>query len=160
MRFQAIIPQQNLNWNNVNSKLVDGMDRYTKLVLKEFQETTQTWDNKPSFDRLVTTNGFKVVGEVSTSNKIYRYVSNGTRRHFVAPRRANALRFRSQYTAKSAPGRIPSRSGGASGNFVFSRGHYVNGIEARKFDTQIKKDTEQRFKDYMLNAFENALLGV
>lgn len=160
MRFQAIIPQQNLNFNNVNRKLIDGMDRYTKLVLKEFQETTQTWNGKPSFDRLVTTSGFRVIGEVSTSNKIYRYVSNGTKRHFVGPRNSTRLRFRSQYTAKSAPGRIPSRSGGPSGNFVFSRGHYVSGIEARKFDAQIKKDTEQRFKDYMLNAFENALLGV
>ena len=144
----------------MNRKLIEGMDRYTKLVLKEFQETTQTWSNKPSFDRLVTTNGFRIVGEVSTGNKIYRYVSSGTKRHFVGPRNATRLRFRNQYTAKSDPGRIPSRSGGASGNFVFSRGHYVNGIEARKFDTQIKKDTEQRFKDYMLNAFENALLGV
>jgi len=140
--------------------LIEGMDRYTKLVLKELQETTQTWSNKPSFDRLVTINGFRIVGEVSTGNKIYRYVSSGTKRHRVPKSGFRRLAFRSQYSAKSAPGRIPSRSGGASGSMAFSMGHYVNGIEARKFDVQIKKDTEQRFKDYMLNAFENVLLGV
>lgn len=134
------------------------MDRYTKLVQKEFAETYQTWQHKPSFVRLVTTQGGKVIGEVSTGDKIYTYVSGGTKRHFVAPRRASRLAFRSQYRAKSSPSRIPSGSGGASGSMVFSRGHFVSGIDARKFDKQIKNDTESRFRDYMLNAFENAFL--
>jgi hypothetical protein len=158
MTFKAIIPRIKTNPQKVNRKLIEGMDRYTKLVLKEFQETVQTWREKPSFTRLVTTSGNKIIGEVSTTNKIYVFVSGGTKGHRVPKSGFANLRFRSQYTAKTSPGRIPSGSGGASGNYVYSRGHFVKGIKARKFDKQIMDDTEKRFKDYMLNAFENAIL--
>ena len=134
------------------------MDRFTQIVSRDFQETVKTWNNKPGFDRDVSSNANAIVGEVKTDNEIYRYVSNGTKRHFVAPRRARALRFRTGYTAKSSPSRISSRNGGASGNFAFSKGHFVSGIKARKFDKQIKDFREKKFSEVMLNALEDALL--
>lgn len=123
----------------------------------EFQETVQTWNHKPSFSRTVITKGDIVEGEVSTKDKIYGYVSEGTKRHFVTPRRARKLSFRSVYNAKTKPGKIPSGGGGASGNTVFSNGHWVKGIEAREFPKHIKKDTEDRFDQYMNEALSNIL---
>lgn len=129
---------------------------------KEFKETTKTWKsrNRPNFSPKIKTAKNKVTGEVSTTAKVYRYVSEGTKRHFVAPKNGRALAFRSKYTAKTSPGRIPARSGGGSGGTVFSRGHWVKGINARKFDEQIKDDTEDRFNQYMNQALENAILEV
>lgn len=160
MALKQIIPKVSFNQQKINQELVKGMDKYTKLVSKEFEETVQTWNEKPSFTRTVVTSGNNIIGEVSTKNKIYIFVSDGTNRHWVGPKNASRLRFRSGYNAKTSQGRIPSVSGGATGSVVFSRGHYVSGIKARKFDTQIKNDTESRFKDYMLNAFEDAILEV
>ena len=91
---------------------------------------------------------------------MYGYVSNGTKAHFVAPKRAPFLAFSSKYKAKTSPGRIPSRAGGASGNTAFSKGHFVRGIDAREFPKQIKDDTESRFERFMSNAMENAIVEV
>ena len=132
----------------------------TKRLQKDFQETVKTWNNKPGFTRTVSSNARQILGEVFTTNKIYGYVSNGTKGHFVAPRNKRALAFKSQYKAKSSPSRIPSKAGGASGNTVFSKGHFVRGIDAREFPKQIKDDTESRFERFMSNAMENAIVEV
>lgn len=130
-------------------------------MLKNFQETTKTWRSQPAFKRVVFSRGTNAIaGEVSTTNKIYGYVSNGTKTHFIAPRRVRALRFRSGYTAKTSSRRISARSGGRSGPFVYSRGHIVKGIRPRKFDTQIKKLLEPRFFEIMANSMEDAILEV
>ena len=117
-------------------------------------ETTKTWDTKPGFERSVSSTNNKITGEVSTTNKIYGYVSDGTKDHFVRPKNANALRFNSKYSAKTSPGRISARGGGRSGNIVFSKGHMVKGIKARKFDKQIKDLTEDRFKELFFEALD------
>lgn len=160
MGFKAVLAKVKFSTDSINRELLDGMDRYTKLVLKEFDETVQTWSNKPAFTRTVATRGKKIEGEVSTKNKIYGFVSGGTVAHTIFPRRAKRLAWQLFYTPKTTVGKIPSKAGGPSGAMQFSRGHRVSGITARKFDKQIKDDTEERFYKYMYRALESALLEV
>ena len=121
----------------------------------------QTWSkkNQPKFKPHVKTTKFRVTGRVSTVAEVYRFVSEGTKGRFVAPKNGKVLRFKSGYKAKTSPGRIPSRSGGSFGSNAFSKGHRVSGIKARKFDKQVKEDTKDRFKMYMNQGLEDALLG-
>ena len=132
------------------------MEEFVDLMDKDFQSSTKDWKTKVDFDKKVRTKGSAIEGEESTDNDIYRFVSAGTKRHYVAPRRAKVLAFKPNYKSKSVVGTVPSRSGGASGNTVFSRGHFVNGIKAREYPTQIAK---KRMKDF-IKIMENAIIEV
>ena len=159
--FEAIKVTKKLNEKKVRAEIENGMKRYTKLVSKYFRTTTQTWkkSHQPKFNPHVRVSKKAITGTVSTTARIYRYVSEGTKRHYVRPRRAGSLAFPSGYTAKTSQGNIPARNGGSSGNTVFSRGHWVSGIKARKFDIQIRDDTADRFEQYMNFAIQNSVEG-
>lgn len=134
----------------MQKKITQAMSDFVDDIEKDFESTVQTWDTKVKFSKNVKSRSNRVEGKVDTDNKIYGYVSNGTNDHFVAPRRASALRFQPNYKTKTRRGKIPSRAGGASGSFVFSKGHMVKGIKARKFDLQIKEKREKEFSKRML----------
>ena len=133
------------------------MNKVTQRLQRDFQDTVKTWNNQPVFTRTVSSSTNKIVGEVYTSNKIYGYVNNGTKAHFIAPKNVRALRFRSRYTAKTSPGRIFAKNGGASGNFVFSKGHMVKGIQARKFDKQIADFEQDKVVDIFTESLDELL---
>lgn len=125
-------------------------------IRKDFELTTETWSKKPKFEVVyqVKPNGPEVL--VGTDNEIYRYVNEGTKPHPIFPVRAKALRFQSGYTAKTVPGQLYSRAGGAFGETVF-RGYVMHpGTEARKFDEIIQKTWRSKFKSRMEEAMRQA----
>jgi hypothetical protein len=122
------------------------MEKFVDVMDKDFQSSVKDWKTKVDFDKEVRTKNNAIEGEEGTDNDIYRFVSAGTKRHYVAPRRAKVLAFKPNYKTKSVAGTIPSRSGGASGNMAFSKGHYVSGIKAREYPKQIAK---KRMKDFV-----------
>lgn len=128
----------------------------SKDILLDFELTTATWKTKVKFERLVSVGPNSIDVFVGTDNKIYLYINDGTRGHFVAPVRASALRFPKVYKAKSMPGVIASGSGGASGGFAYSKGHFVKGIKARKFDKTIQKMWRKKYKRRMEKALSRA----
>lgn len=128
------------------------MEKFVDVMDKDFQSSVKDWKTKVDFDKEVRTKNNAIEGEESTDNDIYRFVSAGTKRHYVAPRRARVLAFQPNYKSKSVAGTIPSRSGGASGNTVFSKGHYVSGIKAREYPKQIAKKRMKDFVKIMTNA--------
>lgn len=105
----------------------------------DFERTTATWENKPSFELIETTTGI-VVG---TDDQIYQYVDEGTRPHIIAPKAGKALRFMGGHRAKSTPRVIGSGSGGASGPVIIRRGAVQHpGTKARDFTEVISKKAE------------------
>ena len=148
-----------MNPTLAQQELVSQMTKFMDLVSADFKETVQTWKKKhqPKFEPKVKATKKMIKGEVSTVRKIYGYVSNGTKDHFIAPKNARMLRFKSKYTAKTAVGRIPSSTGGASGKFAFSRGHMVKGIKPRNFPLQIRNKREQDFKDALIAGLEKII---
>ena len=154
LTFKAVIPKINIDPMTIQSKIEVQMIRFVNLVYRDFKETCATWKGS---SRLFTQKTFSlknsVRGEVLTGSKKYAYVNDGTKAHYVGPVNARMLRFRSKYTPKTSPGNLISRSGGSSGNRVFSRGHWVKGIQPRNFAKEIKALRERDFLAVMEKAF-------
>lgn len=99
----------------------------------DFEKTTKTWETPVSFGITKHLKGWKV----ETKSEIYKFVDKGTRAHVIRPKRAGGvLAFKGQYSAKTSPGVIGSRAGGAKGNTVVTKEVHHPGTRARNF-TQI-----------------------
>ena len=124
-------------------------------VYLDFLLTVSKWSRQPKFDKLIQVGPESVEILVGTDNEIYRYVSGGTRDHYVPKTGVARMAFRPEYTAKTMPGLITSRSGGASGDLIVRTGRWkVSGIEPRKFEETIGKKWQPRFKKRMVDALK------
>lgn len=113
-----------------------------KDIRVDFLVTTRTWKTKPDFIIKKIQNGY----EIMTYNKIYKYVSGGTKPHIIKARRVPFLRFyRVGFRPKSKIRYIGSLKG-ARANKVLAIVKSVQhpGIQARDFDAAIgEKWTKQ-----------------
>lgn len=139
-------------------KVVQNAGRGTAKAIKaDYDVTTQTWDNRPSF---------KIDEEswnewlIYTESKIYLFVSGGTKPHIIRPRNANKLRFQwggpGSYQAKTTPRVIASRSGGPSGPIVYRRQVNHPGTEAREFPKEIGKKWRREWPRNLARAIASA----
>ena len=154
--IKAITPKQ-VSWGSARNILRDAMKEFGDILLKRHQDATSTWDPKVDFDvklGKVSTGTTELTVEVTTKDERYLFVDQGTRRHWVEPKRASVLAFPSSYTAKTRPGEIGSSSGGGSGPIVFSKGHWVSGIEPRHFSEQIADRSMEDYERIMYSALE------
>lgn len=143
-----------INVSNLRGELRDAMDELEQGVAKDFESTVASWDTPVSF-AVKTTVGNAITLQVKPSGagaKVWGYLNDGTSGHYVYPRSARALRFRSHYRSKTRPGRLASGAGGASGDYAYSKGHYVSGIEARDWTGLIADKWSPEFKRIGENA--------
>jgi hypothetical protein len=136
------------------------MRRVARSMENRLKRTIRTWQgSKPSFETIFD---FDInrgelsmfTGPTGDAHGVEKWVwlDEGTKDHFVRPVRAKALRFRNVYRAKTSPGVLGSSGGGSSGDFVFSQGHKVSGIEPRGW-TQI---AAKRFQPVLEKALDRA----
>ena len=123
-------------------------------VYLDFLLTVSKWEKQPKFEKEVQVGPDEVAVLVGTDNEIYRFVSEGTRPHVITPKGPWPLRFKDTYTAKTLPGLITSRSGGASGGEVFAREVHHPGTEPRKFEETIGKKWQPKFKRRIVGALK------
>lgn len=144
-----VIRPSRLRQDAMRLALLNGMRRMGTKIKQDFEKTVATWKKKPKFEVMVslTQPGPTVV--VDTNDEIYRYVSEGTKPHIILPKRAKALAFKGTYTAKTVPGIIDARSGGASGADVFSQGVLHPGTQPRRFQKVIADKWRAPFKREM-----------
>lgn len=159
MRVLAIKAKIKVSKKEVAAVSMAGMSRFMGIVSGDFKETCKTFKakDKPKFKPRVRNSAGKTTGKVTTTKKIYFYLSRGTKRHYISPKKAKALRFKTQYKRKTATNRISARSGGASGSYAYSKGHWVKGIDAIGFDKKIKKLREGTFVRIMGEALDDLL---
>jgi hypothetical protein len=95
-----------------------------------FKQTVSTWNHKPVFGKEVKVTGSSFTADIGTSDRIYMFISGGTR-----VRRALLSR---DWVSKTQPGRL--QAGPGRGRVIrISKKINEPGIKARKFDEQIKK---------------------
>lgn len=155
LRMKPIIPKD-INKKALFDELEKEMKAIQKEMTKDFDSTVQTWSNKPKFDKEFESSKSRIRIFTGTSNEIYGYVSGGTRPHRIMPKKGKALRFRGSYRAKTSPGVIGSKAGGASGGEVFSKGVNHPGTKARKFDEAIGKKWDRPFRSRIDKAIDRA----
>lgn len=112
-----------------------GYRQVAEQVLRDYKRTTATWDHQPKFTLRVGRDGFSL----STDDTIYGYVDKGTRPHVIRIKRAKRLRFAEGYTAKTVPGLIGSRAGGARGPIRVAIEVRHPGSKPRKFSAAIQE---------------------
>jgi hypothetical protein len=139
---------------------VEEIGRRAELVadgmLLDFLLTVSQWEHEPKFDKEVSVGPNSVDILVGTDDQIYRYVSEGTKAHPIRVKNAKALHFQAGYNAKTMPGVISSKAGGAFGDDVFALEVQHPGTEARKFEETIAKKWRPRFQKEMQAAMKDA----
>jgi hypothetical protein len=110
-----------------------------KAVQVDFKVTTRTWKHQPDFT-IEHTQG-RPIWDISTGDVIYRYVSEGTKRHPISAKNAPFLAyFKTGFRPKSRPGFIGSNAGAqASKDFRGPKTVMHPGTEAREFAQAIAK---------------------
>ena len=123
----------------------------------DFELTTATWEHQVDFEKLVDVDGPASVDIfVGTDDEIYGYVNDGTEEHIIEPKGPYPLSFQSGYKAKTSPGKMTARTGGAFGPAVFAAWVLHPGTEARNFDEEIQKVWKPKFKRRMEKAMKRA----
>ena len=122
------------------------LEKVGKDIVKDFEKTTSTWTDKPEFEMLTDDNPPSVL--VATDDKIYGYVSGGTRVRYAT--------MTNPFQAKTQPGVIGSRAG-VGGMLFISKKHPRPGIKARKFEQTIQKKWKSNFKKRMEKAMSAGL---
>ena len=72
-------------------------------MLLDFHLTVSKWEHQPDFDTEVSVGPNSVDILAGTDNRIYGYVSGGTRDHFVPKTGRATMAFRPGYKAKTMP---------------------------------------------------------
>src|SRR3990167_6437625 len=151
--LRAITPKRlpTIDMQKVARELRDEIGRFAKQDIQEaFESTVATWKTSVKFTPRFFVTADEISVRVSPSGdpgaRIWGYLEEGTRAHWVAPRKASALRFRTRYQAKTSPGLVGSGPGGGSGPFAFSRGHRVRGIVARKWTWKIARRARAEYR--------------
>lgn len=128
-----MIDETVLSW-----RLLRAMQREVEVINREFNKTVWQWRSKPTFTKDAAIYPDKVKGTVSTDNKIYGYINNGTPiRHAL---------MSDDWVSKTRPGFIGCGKG-AGRVVAVSRKIRRPGIKARHFDTTISKRVLKRFTD-------------
>lgn len=154
--FKAIKPSK-LKVAALRLELLNGMRKAGRGMEKDFKATTKTWTRQPVFKTVISLGRKGPEVLVGTDDPIYRYVSEGTKPHIIRPVRASALHFRGgAYRAKTTPGTISSRGGGASGGSVYAQVVHHPGTEARNFGAVIARKWRKPFKREMEAAMRRA----
>jgi hypothetical protein len=159
VEFKQIKPAK-LKVDKVRLEILNALRAQGKEIVADYNQTVQTWRNKPSFEVAVSLSGggaTVLVTPDGPNRQQFEYVDKGTRPHIIRPRRATVLRFKSTYRAKTSPGVIGSGPGGASGSDVYRQ--FVNhpGTEARRFSEIIEKRRRKRFQEAMVDAMQRGM---
>lgn len=149
VKFVPIIPGP-LNVDKMLDTLRDMVKKQAKFSNTQFGLTYRTHKHKPSFKEEFKETPKEMTGSALTSGEgskdnPYPFLK-GTKPHIIKPKRAKSLVFRSDYTAKTSPRIIGSRSGGSSGALVFSQGVRHPGTKDRKFEEEIAKREQPKFE--------------
>lgn len=140
------------------------LDQYAPRM----ERIVQTWRNKPRFvgwgtwrepGRVVLNIGVAHGENISAEEYhqrqtgiyhgyppgelLWKWLSGGVKGHTIVPKRAKYLRFKSGFSAKTAPRMLMSRPGGYFGDWVTTNRVDWPGIAPREFELSILKDIGQ-----------------
>lgn len=155
-RIEAIVPKDNNMAAIFKAAYRHALDLVANEIQRDFEDVTRTWKHKPKFTIRVTERGGQLGITISTKDVIFMYVNYGTKAHVIRPKKAKRLTFQVGYSAKSTPGFIGSKVGGASGAFVSAQEVHHPGTEARKFDVAIARRRQKSLQSKMDTALAKA----
>lgn len=109
---------------------------FADIVARKLRTATRTWNHKPTFNiQVLSESSGRARVSVTTTSEIFGYVNEGTRAHWIAPKkRGGVLAFNSKFSPKSRPNSLQASRGFSGPPVAFARGVHHPGSKARKFD--------------------------
>jgi hypothetical protein len=133
--------------------ITNAMNGVAKDIQVDFKVTTQTFKEQVEF---VIASPSAYRRTISTVNKIYAFLNDGTPEHDIFPKPGGILRFNTPFKPKTLPNRIASGPGSKGTTEVISkRGVHHPGTEARAFDKAIQAKWEKEFGVIMQRAIDS-----
>ena len=133
-------------------------------IRADLAKVTATWEHQPVFfeQKQRAEAGYLFAGEIriTTNDRIYRFVDQGTRPHIITARPGHVLAFQAHYTRKTYPGFITSTASGRSGPLIFRRSVRHPGTKPRKFTETIMRKWQQQAGTLMARRVKMALSGM
>lgn len=164
VRVTKIIKPSRFKAAEMQRVLRNAMRRDVKVLRKDFEATTKTWEHKPVFKEHTRLSQSETSPSISvdTDDAIYTYVVKGTKAHMIwagiytGKSKKRVLAFPSKFRPKTKVRVIGSFQGSRGGPTLFRP--YVNhpGTKAREFDVVIKAKREPWFKKQMEAAMRDA----
>lgn len=146
-KWVPILPKQ-LNLAALDNSIVAALLDEQRAQGKEFGKTHRTWKHKPGFKNRQNFADREMWAETTTDDFVYCLLDRGPNKRswIIRPRRSKSLSFRGKYRAKTSPGWVGSRAGGASGKPVFRKVVHHPGFAARRWSDAIAKSRIQAFR--------------
>ena len=131
----------------IKEKLAD----VTEQTVQDFKDLTDKWNHKVDIN--VRQDGDEII--VSTEDKAFLYLSNGTATHRVEPieKQRGALQFPVGYEDWKV------KSFGEEGHTAYSKGHIVSGIFARRYEKYLADKAKPRMEQREWRDFSWSLGG-
>lgn len=139
--------------------LVNAARETEQRIVRLLKQPAASWSHQPSVSAKVTFHGGSDVElEVTIDDKIYAWVSEGTRPHVIRPKGPGyPLRFQSGYKAKTTPGSLTPSGGGKFGPEVRAFEVHHPGIKPRKFVQVAADKVEQDIPRILQREIEREL---
>lgn len=166
MIFVKVIQPKPIKEKELRGYLLGEQRKIGAEVKKDYQATVRTWGNKPKFvaqQSLAGGSASLFVGLEGTGSKaeqVWNMLDKGTKPHVILPgavtgkSNKKSLRFPGVYTAKTMPGVLGSKGGGASGDPVFAKKVNHPGTKARKWEKAIAKKWTKPYAVRMQKAMD------
>lgn len=131
------------------SMLADGVQQEGEIEQGKYEQTTRTWTNAPDHEMAMTQTKEEIKATNLTDDEIYYYAHNGTKAHPIVPKRKPMLIFKNGYRAKTTPGVLRSKQGGAFGKTVVAHAVQHPGTKARGWTDILLRNRPRAFKSAM-----------
>lgn len=125
-----------------------------RMWVKALEDTTKTWDDKPTFKVDMRRRGNQYTVRARVSDMRWIWIDEGTKRHYIAPKRpGGVLRFPSMFSPKSRPNTLRSYRGMSGPPMVYAKQVDHPGITPRNWSKMLSRRLTPRFRDTVSDAF-------
>lgn len=171
VEVKTIRPPQ-FDLSNMRKDLVFAMGDFSKEIQAAFNRTTTYWKrNRPVFTRELKTTGKYVSVTVSTDNKVYGYIDQGTKEHSIEippigpEREGNRMGTYGAFKPGSMPGVLKVGAKGQVGKLRIPAGQVSNGVKGYYLSLNtggeyvIRQSIEARgFSDMIYDQYDDDVL--
>lgn len=151
-------PKTTYNLKKLERDILKAVDKTTKVMERDFKKTTRTWDTKVQFEQVAAArDGDDLVGAIGTDNRIYLFVTRGTKAHVITAKAGGVLAYPSGYRRKTRPGILKSYRGGGFGRMRFSKSVKHPGNKPRDFEHVVANKHQRTLEDNVSQAISKTV---
>lgn len=152
IRIKTKVPSASFNKTSFVSDMRKmGNELATRVKGTYDNEVMDTWKSKARFVKDVKASQTLTTVKVKTGSNVYRYLTQGTNPHIIAPKEDNPtglLSYQVDFTPKTVVGELKSRPGGKSGAYINLPIVEHPGNEARNYEELIIDEQLPWIRDY------------